>query len=215
MARPKPSRVLCSRNWMRATKRSSPPRSGPKDVKRASRRWKNRCAVSAAAHRPHAGSQPARLAHATRHAARLESAPADSLYRRHALHVECVRGRSQLCCAPRGPTSCRSTTPRTTATPKRASCRSPPNGRCCDLISRSAAAACWHASAKRRCLRGRRKSAARAGRRFCSNSCWAARGDVRDSGHGASQYMADNVRAGSGPLPDRAMCERIVATVNG
>ncbi|MFB9127275.1 aldo/keto reductase [Paraburkholderia dipogonis] len=34
-------------------------------------------------------------------------------------------------------------------------------------------------------------------------------------GTGRPQYMADNIRAGSGPLPDKAMCERIVATVNG
>lgn len=34
-------------------------------------------------------------------------------------------------------------------------------------------------------------------------------------GTGRPQYMADNVRAGSGPLPDKAMCARIVAAVNG
>ncbi|WP_429301116.1 aldo/keto reductase [Paraburkholderia sp. GAS199] len=34
-------------------------------------------------------------------------------------------------------------------------------------------------------------------------------------GTGRPQYMADNVRAGSGALPDRAMCERIVAAVAG
>lgn len=34
-------------------------------------------------------------------------------------------------------------------------------------------------------------------------------------GTGRPQYMADNVRAGSGPLPDKAMSARIVAAVNG
>jgi len=34
-------------------------------------------------------------------------------------------------------------------------------------------------------------------------------------GTGRPQYMADNVRAGSGPLPDKAMCARIVAAVGG
>ncbi|MCC8395216.1 aldo/keto reductase [Paraburkholderia sp. MMS20-SJTR3] len=34
-------------------------------------------------------------------------------------------------------------------------------------------------------------------------------------GTGRPQYMADNVRAGSGPLPDAAMRARIVAAVNG
>jgi diketogulonate reductase-like aldo/keto reductase len=34
-------------------------------------------------------------------------------------------------------------------------------------------------------------------------------------GTGRPQYMADNVRAGSGPLPDRAMRARIIAAVNG
>jgi aryl-alcohol dehydrogenase-like predicted oxidoreductase len=34
-------------------------------------------------------------------------------------------------------------------------------------------------------------------------------------GTGRPQYMADNVRAGSGPLPDKAMRARIVAAVNG
>ncbi|NKJ47291.1 aldo/keto reductase [Burkholderia sp. SG-MS1] len=34
-------------------------------------------------------------------------------------------------------------------------------------------------------------------------------------GTGRPQYMADNVRAGSGPLPDEAMRARIVAAVNG
>ncbi|MFM0237648.1 aldo/keto reductase [Paraburkholderia phytofirmans] len=34
-------------------------------------------------------------------------------------------------------------------------------------------------------------------------------------GTGRPQYMADNVRAGSGPWPDKAICARIVATVNG
>jgi hypothetical protein len=34
-------------------------------------------------------------------------------------------------------------------------------------------------------------------------------------GTGRPQYMADNARAGSGPLPDKAMRARIVASVNG
>ncbi|WP_168790382.1 aldo/keto reductase [Paraburkholderia aromaticivorans] len=34
-------------------------------------------------------------------------------------------------------------------------------------------------------------------------------------GTGRPQYMADNVQAGSGPLPDKAICARIVAAVNG
>jgi aryl-alcohol dehydrogenase-like predicted oxidoreductase len=34
-------------------------------------------------------------------------------------------------------------------------------------------------------------------------------------GTGRPQYMAENVRAGSGPLPDNAMRARIIAAASG
>ena len=79
------------------------------------------------AHRPDADPQPARLAHPSADLAALEGRGPDPLSRHHALHVVGVR-RGRVGAARRdGSTSCRSTTPSTTARPSGACCRSPPN----------------------------------------------------------------------------------------
>ena len=193
-----------------AASSSSRPRSGRAAARRASGRWRLRSGACASSRWISCRCITCWMSTAHEDAAGLEGERTRALHRHHALHrVRVRRGRALLKTG--STTSCRSTIRSPSAKPRSGFCRSRARSKVAVIANRPFAegalsGACGQAAARlgggARHRRAGRNTSSSGSSRHPAVTCAIP-------GTGKPEHIADNVAAGSAPLPDEAMRKRM------